>query len=76
MKLTVRELLKMDNLNKARLIAGGNGLDREILSVNVMEVPDIDNWVHAGELLITTMYPLRDQQAKIETLIPRYIRGD
>lgn len=71
MKLTVRELLKMDNLNKARLIAGGNGVDREILSVNVMEVPDIDNWVHAGELLITTMYPLRDQQAKIETLIPR-----
>lgn len=71
MKLTVRELLSMDTLHNARLIAGNKGLDREILSVNVMEVPDIDNWVHPGELLITTMYPLRDQQAKIGTLVPR-----
>lgn len=71
MKLTVRELLGMDKLSDARLIAGKTGLDREILSVNVMEVPDIDNWIHPGDLLITTMYPLRDQQAKIETLIPR-----
>ncbi|MEA4907636.1 MAG: hypothetical protein GYA17_16155 [Chloroflexi bacterium] len=76
MKLTVRELLGMDMLQKARLIAGEKGLDREILSVNVMEVPDIDNWVHPGELLITTMYPLRDQRAKIETLIPRLCRKE
>lgn len=71
MKLTVRELLNMDKIRNAKLIAGEMGLDREILSVNVMEVPDIDNWIHSGDLLITTMYPLRDQQAKIETLIPR-----
>lgn len=52
-------------------MAGATGLDREITSVNVMEVPDIDNWIHPGDLLITTMYPLRDQQVNIETLIPR-----
>jgi purine catabolism regulator len=36
-----------------------------------MEVPDILEWVHPGELLVTTMYPLHDDRAAIETLIPR-----
>jgi purine catabolism regulator len=36
-----------------------------------MEVPDIVEWVHPGELLVTTMYPLRDDAAAIDTLVPR-----
>jgi len=61
----------VEPLKKARIVAGARGLDRVIQSVNVMEVPDILEWVHPGELLVTTMYPLRDDAAAIDALIPR-----
>jgi purine catabolism regulator len=60
----------VEPLMKSRVISGERGLDNIVKSVNVMEVPDILEWVHPGELLVTTMYPLRDDVAAIETLIP------
>ncbi len=72
MPLTLREALTMaDPLQKARVLAGKQGLDNVVTSVNVMEVPDILDWVRPGQLLVTTMYPLRDDIAEIETLVPR-----
>jgi len=72
MPLTLREALTMvEPLRKSRVVAGEQGLDNVVQSVNVMEVPDILDWVHAGELLVTTMYPLRDDAAAIESLVPR-----
>ena len=61
----------VEPLEKARIVAGERGLDRIIQSVNVMEVPDILQWVRPGELLVTTMSPLRDDAAEIDALIPR-----
>ena len=72
MPLTLREAMALvEPLKKTRIVAGARGLDRVIQSVNVMEVPDILEWVHPGELLVTTMYPLRDDAAAIDALIPR-----
>jgi PucR family transcriptional regulator, purine catabolism regulatory protein len=39
--------------------------------VNVMEVPDILDWVKPDELLLTTAYPLRDDRAALADLVPR-----
>jgi purine catabolism regulator len=70
MPLTLREAMNLvEPLKKSRVIAGDRGLDNIVKSVNVMEVPDILEWVHPGELLVTTMYPLRDDVAAIETLV-------
>ena len=72
MPLTLREAMTLvEPLKKARVIGGEGGLDNVVQSVNVMEVPDILEWVHPGELLVTTMYPLRDDAAAIEMLVPR-----
>lgn len=60
----------VEPLKKSRVIAGERGLENTVKSVNVMEVPEILEWVHPGELLVTTMYPLRDDEAAIETLVP------
>jgi purine catabolism regulator len=71
MPLTLREAMNLvETLKRSRVIAGERGLDNIVHSVNVMEVPDILEWVHPGELLVTTMYPLRDDVAAIETLVP------
>ena len=71
MPLTLREAMNLvETLKRSKVIAGERGLDNIVHSVNVMEVPDILEWVHPGELLVTTMYPLRDDVAAIETLVP------
>jgi purine catabolism regulator len=72
MPLTLREAMNLvEPLRKSRILAGKQGLDNVVKSVNVMEVPDILEWVSPGQLLVTTMYPLRDKAAAIETLVPR-----
>jgi purine catabolism regulator len=69
--LPLREALKVPALQKARLLAGAAGLDRAVRYVNVMEVPDILDWVKPDELLLTTAYPLRDDRAALADLVPR-----
>jgi len=71
MQLTLRQALTLaEPLRNAQVVAGEAGLDNVVASVNVMEVPDIVDWVHPGELLVSTLYPLRDDKAAVESLIP------
>jgi len=67
----IRDVLALPAMSQARLVAGGGGLDRLVRSVNVMEVPDILDWVQPDELLLTTAYPLRDDRLALDQLVPR-----
>ncbi len=69
--LAISEVLALPALTGARLVGGAGGRDRRVRQVNVMEVPDILDWVAPDELLLTTAYPLRDDPAALATLIPR-----
>lgn len=69
--ITVKEALELDVFKNSRVIAGENGLDRVITNVNVMEVPDIMDWVKPGELLVTAFYSLKDDIGAQRKLIPR-----
>jgi PucR family transcriptional regulator, purine catabolism regulatory protein len=69
--LHVGELLTLPVLRGARVLAGHRGLDRDVTNVNVMEVPDIEAYVHPGEVLLTTLYPLRDDLAGVADLVRR-----
>ncbi len=70
--ITVKEALQLDILQGAKVIAGAKGLNRVISSVNVMEVPDIFDWVKKGDFILTTAYSIRnDPEAQIR-LIPEF----
>jgi purine catabolism regulator len=69
MGITVREALVLPSLARGRLVTGERGLERRITSVNMMEVPDIGAYVRAGELLVTTAYPLRDDARAVNDLV-------
>jgi PucR family transcriptional regulator, purine catabolism regulatory protein len=57
--MSMSEVLDLPVMQGASLLAGQDGLDSWISSVNVMEVPDVLPWVRPHELLLTTGYPLR-----------------
>jgi len=67
--ITVKELLYLESMKDAKVIAGEKGLNRKITKLNVMEVPDIINWVGNGEFLLTTAYSMRDNINKLDKLI-------
>lgn len=69
--VSVADVLRLPALNGARVVGGHTGLDRSVRAVNVMEVPDIADYVHADDLLLTTAYPLRGDPAGLDALVPR-----
>jgi len=68
--ITVEEALGMDVFKNSRLVGGRGGLGRLITNVNVMEVPDILDWVQEGELLLTTAFSIKDDPEAQHCLIP------
>ncbi len=70
LKVRLRDILNVDLLAGAEVIAGEAGMDCVITSVNVMEVPDIVDWVRPGELLLTTAYSLSNNIEALNTLLP------
>lgn len=62
MSINISDVLKMEEWKECRLVAGNKGVDREILYIDAMEVPDIIPWIKKNELMITTGYAMnRDE---------------
>lgn len=69
MQFTIKDILQLFQDRSVHLIAGSKGLDNEVLSVNIMDAPDIWNWVKRGELILTTAYAVKDDLALQEKLV-------
>lgn len=70
---TCRDILLIPDFNEAVVLAGAGGMHRSINRVNVMEVPDVIDWVRPGEFLITSGFPFRDQPDAISDIIPQLV---
>ena len=70
LRVQLKEILSISLMGDAEILAGKNGIENEITSVNVMEVPDIIDWVRPGEFLLTTAYPLSTNIETLNSLIP------
>ncbi|MCR4961481.1 MAG: PucR family transcriptional regulator ligand-binding domain-containing protein [Lachnospiraceae bacterium] len=58
--ITVASLLSMDEFKDYVLLAGKGGEDRVVKTVNVIDAPDIHEWLRGGEILLTTGYIFKD----------------
>ncbi len=54
--LTLRDALQLPILKDAKVVAGADGLDRPIRWVHNPGVPNAADWLHGGELVLTTVY--------------------
>lgn len=69
MGITVREAMGIGGLTRCRVVAGERGLDREIDHITVMEVPDVIQWLKGNDLLLTSLYPIKDDEQGIQDLV-------
>lgn len=53
-ELTVKEALKRNTFQHAKVLTGVNGLNRVIKWCHILEVKDIDLFINGGELILTT----------------------
>ena len=56
MPLSFRDVLQMECLDRARIVAGQKGVDNEVRWVTVGEEPDLPDWVFGGELICSTLF--------------------
>ncbi|WP_179298542.1 PucR family transcriptional regulator [Evansella halocellulosilytica] len=59
--MDVSEALKLGDLRHAKILAGHRGLNRKVEAAEVMEVPDINDWLTEGILIISTFYSIKDR---------------
>jgi len=67
---TCRDLLLIPNLQGSVVLAGQKGMDRAVTRINVMEVPDVIDYVRSGEFLVTSGFPFRDRPEQLAEIIP------
>ncbi|MFD2705880.1 PucR family transcriptional regulator [Salibacterium lacus] len=69
MTISLQDAMKIGGLRECRVIAGYQGLDAEIRYVTIMEVPDIVRWLKGNELMLTSLYPIKDDPEAQKQLI-------
>ena len=70
---TVREAMRFGPFATAKLVAGADGLDRPIEWVRMMETPEVQP--RAGDLILTTGFPIKDDPDAQVRLIGRIADG-
>ncbi|WP_059173949.1 PucR family transcriptional regulator [Bacillus sp. FJAT-27445] len=60
MEFKVKDLLKLASLKDAVILSGTSNLNKVITGATIMETSDIADWLNGGELILTSLYPIRD----------------
>lgn len=67
--MTLRALLKQNELRVVEVAAGADGLARTISGAVMFDNPEMVNWMRAGEIMLTTGYFLLDDPVKQEKVL-------
>lgn len=71
MSTNLSKLLETGGLRQCKVVSGLSGLEKTISYVTVMEVPDITTWLKGNELILTSLYPIKDDYKAQGELIDR-----
>ncbi|MFD2706110.1 PucR family transcriptional regulator [Salibacterium lacus] len=67
----LEDILELPVFEKAELAAGENGKKREVQHVNMMDAPDIVDFLRKDDLLVTTAYHFKDDTSLLLELMER-----
>lgn len=74
MSITVEEAMGIGGLAHCKIVAGSKGMSRRIEHITVMEVPDIVQWLKGRELLLTSLFSVKDDPGALEKLVQQLHR--
>ncbi|WP_432360980.1 PucR family transcriptional regulator [Sporosarcina sp. UB5] len=60
MEFTVKDLLVMESMKDADVLSGHKYIQNGIEGVTIMEGPDIAKWLKGGEVILTSLYAIRN----------------
>ncbi|MDN5892379.1 MAG: PucR family transcriptional regulator ligand-binding domain-containing protein [Nocardioides sp.] len=67
--LSLADICALPMMSGVEVLAGGSGLDRPVVRLNVMTHPGITRWTKEQEFLLTTGYPLPATEVDLTRLI-------
>jgi len=76
MEITVKDILELEEFKDVELLAGKNGIANIIKSASLMEVPDIFPYIESHNLLLTTLFPICENERAKEELIPKLVEQE
>lgn len=76
MGLTLRNVMKLGKFNECEVIAGHKGLSRVVERVTIMEVPEIVQWLKNKELILTSLFAIKDDYGAQSKLIQELYAAD
>src|SRR5699024_3379890 len=62
--LKVNDMLRTTNFKNARILAGANGLNREVKWVHIVEITQFGHLLHGNEVILTTGIGWADDEEK------------
>lgn len=71
MGITLQDALKIGKFMECEVIAGHSGLLNIIENITIMEVPDIVQWLKGKELILTSLYSIKDDEDAQNSLIEK-----
>lgn len=61
MDITVQDVLNMEVMQAAKLLAGVHKVNNVVKGITIIEVPDIVEWLTGGEILLTSLYNVQEE---------------
>lgn len=69
MKTTVQAIIDLEIFQSYDILSAKNSLNNEFESISILETPDFDNYIIEKSLILTTIYPIKDDLSKFEKLM-------
>ena len=60
MGISLRNAMKLGKFNECKVVAGHDGLTRMVENVTIMEVPEVVQWLKGKELILTSLFAIKD----------------
>lgn len=62
MGLSLQDAMKLGRFSECEVVAGHEGMGRIIENVTIMEVPELAPWLKGGELILTSLFSIKDDR--------------
>lgn len=68
--VTISQVLtEIPALREGRVVSGAESLEREIGWPQIVDIPGVADWLHQGDLLLTTAFVLREPTSELRALL-------